>query len=95
MAVLLSREHAEALGNQVLANGWLARAKALLEGWPDSIEWGWVALVESERAVDPALAQAHAERALRVARLTRDPDLELAALLLAKDASIRSGGRER
>lgn len=91
VAVLLSREHAEALGNQAQANGWLARAKALLEGSPDSIEWGWVALVESERAVDPALALAHAERALGVARLTRDPDLELAALGRAGLAEIALG----
>jgi hypothetical protein len=41
---------------------------------------GWLALVESERAVDPVRALAHAERALAVARRARDPDLELAAL---------------
>ena len=46
VAVLLSREHAEGLGNDAVANGWLARAKDLLGGQPDSIEWGWVALVE-------------------------------------------------
>ena len=55
VAVLLSREHGEGLGNQALANGWLARAKDLLAPHPDSLEWGWVALVESERAVDPTL----------------------------------------
>jgi DNA-binding NarL/FixJ family response regulator len=91
VAVLLSREHAEALGNHALANGWLARARDLLEGLPDSTEWGWVALVESERAVDPTLAQGHAERALGVARRTRDPDLELAALGRAGLAEIALG----
>ena len=50
LAVLLAREHAEGLGNDALANGWLARAKAVLADYPDSVEWGWVALVESERA---------------------------------------------
>ena len=53
VAVFLSREHAEGLGNDALANGWLARARDLLGDHPDSIEWGWVALAESERAVDP------------------------------------------
>jgi hypothetical protein len=53
----------------------LARAKDLLGGQPDSIEWGWVALVESERAVDPTPALEHAERALAVARSARDSDL--------------------
>ena len=80
VAVLLSREHAEGLGNDVLASGWLARAKNLLGDDPDSIEWGWVALVESERALDPKQALEHGERALTIARRCRDADLELAAL---------------
>ncbi len=80
VALLLSREHADGLGNEALANGWLARARDVLAAHPDSIEWGWVALVESERAIDPAPALEDAERALAVARRNRDPDLELAAL---------------
>ena len=91
VAILLSREHAEGLGNDALANGWLARARDLLGGQPDSIEWGWVALVESERAVDPTPALEHAERALAVARSARDPDLELAALGRAGLAEIALG----
>ena len=55
VAVLLSRDHAEGLGNGAVANGRLARAKDLLDGQPDSIEWGWVTLVESERAGQPDL----------------------------------------
>lgn len=91
VAVLLSREHAEGLGNDAVANGWLARARDVLAGQPDSIQWGWVALVESERAVDPAPALEHAERALAVARSARDPDLELAALGRAGLAEIALG----
>ena len=91
VAVLLSREHGEGLGNQALANGWLARAKDLLAPHPDSLQWGWVALVESERAVDPTPSLAHAERALAMARRTRDPDLELAALGRAGLAEIGLG----
>src|SRR2546428_5106615 len=77
VALFLSREHADALGNDALANGWLARARDLLAPHPESSQWGWVALIESERALDPAVARAHADRALVVARQTRDPDLEL------------------
>jgi tetratricopeptide (TPR) repeat protein len=91
VAVLLSREHAEGLGNDALANGWLARARDLLDGYPDSVEWGWVALVESEQAVDPTPALEHAEQALAVARRTRDPDLELAGLGRAGLAEIALG----
>src|SRR6266511_3596684 len=91
VALLLSREHAEALGNHALANGWLARARELLAAHPGSLQWGWVALVESERAVDPKLALEHAERALAVARRIRDPDLELAVLGRAGLAEIALG----
>jgi hypothetical protein len=79
------------MGNDALANGWLARARDLLDGYPDSIEWGWVALVESEQAVDPTSALEHAEQALAVARQTRDSDLELAAPGRAGLAEIALG----
>jgi DNA-binding CsgD family transcriptional regulator len=95
VAVFLSREHAEGLGNDALANGWLARARDLLGDHPDSIEWGWVALAESERAVDPTPALEHAEQALAVARRTREPDLELAALGRAGLAEIALGRIEK
>jgi DNA-binding CsgD family transcriptional regulator len=91
VAILISREQAEGLGNGALANGWLARAKDLLADYPDSVEWGWVALVESERAVDPKQALEHADRALAVARRTRDSELELAALGRAGLAEIALG----
>ncbi len=94
VTVLLSREHGEALGNPALANGWLARAKDLLAAHPDSLQWGWVALVESERAVDPT-PLAHAEQALTVARRSRDGDLELAALGRAGTGRDRSGPESR
>jgi DNA-binding CsgD family transcriptional regulator len=91
VALLMAREHAEGLGNDVLANGWLARARDLLVDQPDSIEWGWVAVVESARAVDPKQALEHAKRALAVARRARDTDLELAALAKAGLAEIALG----
>src|SRR5215207_3650875 len=47
--------------------------------------------LESERAVDPTAALEHAEQALAVARSTREPDLELAALGRAGLAEIALG----
>ena len=88
VALLLAREHAQGLANDALANGWLAQAKGLLEDAPSSIEWGWVALVESERSMEPSSALAHAERAPALARRARDPDLELVALGKAGLAEI-------
>ena len=73
VALLLAREHDQGLANDALANGWLARAKGLLEDAPNSTEWGWVAFVESERSMEPSSALAHAERALTLARRARDP----------------------
>jgi DNA-binding CsgD family transcriptional regulator len=90
-AIVLAREHAEGLGNDALANGWLARARDLLAGHPHSVEGGWVALAQSERAVDPKKALDHAEGALAVARRARDVDLELAALGRAGLAEIALG----
>ncbi|MGH2712055.1 MAG: LuxR C-terminal-related transcriptional regulator [Actinomycetota bacterium] len=80
IALLLSREHSDALGNHALANGWLARARDLIAENRDSIQWGWIELVESERAVDPEEAHEHARRALEIAQRAGDSDLELGAL---------------
>jgi DNA-binding CsgD family transcriptional regulator len=91
VAVLLAREHAAGSGNDVLANGWLARARDLLTTHPDSVELGWVSLVEAERAADPASALDHAEQALAAGRRTRNPELELAALGQAGLAEIALG----
>jgi DNA-binding NarL/FixJ family response regulator len=91
VAVLLSREHAEGLGNDAIANGWLARARNLLADYPDAVTWGWVALLESERAVDPNHALDYAEQALAIARRSRDPELEIAALGKAGLAEIALG----
>jgi DNA-binding CsgD family transcriptional regulator len=91
VATLLSREHAQGSGNDALANGWLARARDLLAAHPDSVGWGWVALVDSERSIDPSVALSHAEEALAIARRTRDADLELAALGRAGLAEIALG----
>ncbi len=91
VALLLAREHADGLGNTALANGWLARARDVLADRPASTEVGWVALVESARALDPLVALAHAERALAMARRVRDVDLELGALGRAGLAEIALG----
>lgn len=91
VAIQLAREHASGLGNDVLANGWLARAADVLGEVPDSIEWGRIELVASERAIDPTAALEHAERALTIGRRNRAADLELAALGKAGLAEIALG----
>jgi DNA-binding CsgD family transcriptional regulator len=79
-ALFLSREHRSTLGNHVAANGWLARARDLVEAGPPGSAGGWVRLAESEAEADPARVLELATDALDQGRRFRDPDLELAAL---------------
>jgi tetratricopeptide (TPR) repeat protein len=79
-ALFLSKEHGHTLGNHAAANGWMARARDLLEPLPPSAVHGWLKLAESETEMDAAESLALASEALRAARRFRDPDLELAAL---------------
>ena len=80
VAVLMSSEYGDALGNEAAANGWLARARDLLAALPDSAVHGWLRLREAEVAMDPAEALVAARDALDAGRRFRDPDLELSAL---------------
>jgi DNA-binding CsgD family transcriptional regulator len=80
IALLLAEEYGEARGNDAASNGWLARARDLLEGSPPSVEHGWVRLAEARAASDPATSLEFAQEALEVARRFGDPDLELLAL---------------
>ncbi len=91
MALWVSTEYAEALGNDAAARGWLARAERLAaEAAPSPVE-GWLLLVRAERSVGPADALALAEQAMAVAAREADPDLELAALAHVGLARIRLG----
>jgi DNA-binding CsgD family transcriptional regulator len=67
-------------GRDAAANGWLARARRLLEGMETVPEHGWIAVEEAKRAATPEEAAAFAERALEVARATGDVDVEICAL---------------
>ncbi len=80
VALLLSREYAEARGNQAVANGWLARARDLLRDVPPSSEHGWLKLVEAQAAFDPSDVLERATEALEAGRQFDDADLELSAL---------------
>jgi len=80
VALLLSKEHGQTLGNHGAANGWLARARDLVSGLRPSSVQGWVKLAESEVEMDPAGSFDLAAEALEAARRFRDIDLELAAL---------------
>ena len=80
IALWLSREYGEVHRNEPAANGWLARASSLLESSAPSAEHGWLALMRSSRAIEPAEIEKLAREALELAREYKDPDLEIRAL---------------
>jgi DNA-binding NarL/FixJ family response regulator len=90
-ALFLWKEYGKTLGNQAVADGWLARARDLLEGTETSSAHGWLWLAESEVVVDPARSLDLAAKAFEVGRQLRDPDLELAAMGRAGLAQVSLG----
>jgi DNA-binding NarL/FixJ family response regulator len=91
VALFLWKEYGMTLGNLAVADGWLARARDLLEGQEPSAAHGWLWLAESEVGDDPARSLDLASRALEVGRQLRDPDLELAAMGRAGLAQVSLG----
>jgi DNA-binding CsgD family transcriptional regulator len=91
IALWLSREYLEAVGNEPASNGWLARAEGLLRDAEPAVEHGWLELTRGDRAFDPAQMRQHAEAALSIARDGSDPDLEASALALLGRARLLAG----
>jgi DNA-binding NarL/FixJ family response regulator len=91
VALWLAREYALTFGNDVVAQGWLARAERLLKDVAPGAEQGWLVLAHSERARDPQESTALAGRALDVAQSVGDLDLELRALAQLGLAEVSSG----
>jgi DNA-binding NarL/FixJ family response regulator len=79
LAVYLAGESRIA-GRSAEANGWLARARGLLDGLEPGGEHGWLAIEEAKRAPGAAEAAEHASRALTIAREAGDVDVEISAL---------------
>jgi DNA-binding CsgD family transcriptional regulator len=90
-AVWLAREYAEAVGNEAVSRGWLARAEGLVSRLPDGVEGGWLAVTRGLLRADPAAARDDARTALEVARSSGDPDLEATALALLGLGTIAAG----
>ena len=96
-AMALADIQAGMLGNPAVGQGWLARARRLLEGVGPCVEWGWyeLALTACDRTDVDELARS-AERALAVAAEYGDGDLEVRALAdgglaLVSQGRVREG----
>jgi ATP/maltotriose-dependent transcriptional regulator MalT len=79
LAVYLGGE-ARIDGRASEANGWLGRARRLLEDLGESSTHGWLLIEEAKRAPTAEEAGERATRALDVARATGDVDVEICAL---------------
>jgi DNA-binding CsgD family transcriptional regulator len=90
-AVWLAREYAEAVGNEAVSRGWLARAEGLISRLPDGAWGGWLAVTRGLLRADPATARDDARTALEIARSSGDPDLEATALALLGLGTIAAG----
>ncbi len=87
-------------GEAAVANGWLQRARRLLEAFPDSAERAWLEARESQIAMggDPDRAHRHATEGVRAARAAGAFDLEmlnrsLQGLALVSTGAVAEGMR--
>ncbi len=91
IALWLSREYVEAVGNEPASNGWLARAQGLLRDVESGPAHGWLDLTLGSRSFDPAEMRELAEAALGTARRSGDAELEASALALLGRALLLGG----
>ncbi|HZT76616.1 MAG TPA: LuxR C-terminal-related transcriptional regulator [Vicinamibacterales bacterium] len=100
VAVWVAWDCAAFRGEAAVANGWLQRARRLLEAFPDSAEAAWLEARESQIAMgsDPDGAHRHASEGVRAARAARAFDLEmlnrsLQGLALVSTGAVAAGMR--
>lgn len=73
------------------ARGWLARAERALEGAPECVGHGWVAVERARHGEDPDQQASYALEAVAVARRLQAPDLETFALSVVGRARVEAG----
>jgi len=90
LAIYLAGEH-RIDGQAAAANGWIARARRLLDDKDALPEIGWLEIEEAKRATNPVEAERHARAALEIAHTLGDPDVECMALAQLGRAVVTSG----
>lgn len=94
-AVWLASAFVDARGEVAVARGWLAQARALLEGQEPSDALGWLGLVEADLALsgerDLDGARARGQAVLVLAEQLGQPDLRTVALAIVGAAEVAAG----
>ena len=95
MAVWIAWDTAAFRGEQAVANGWLQRARRLLEGHPDAPENAWLALRAGVFALlddgDPEHAEKLAGEAVRIGQRLEAVDYEMVGRALHGFARVAGG----
>lgn len=93
VAIALAWEYRAYRGEPAVSDGWLGRARRLLEGARPTRERGWLALREASFALpeDPARARQRAAEAELLGRELGDLDLEMTASALDGLALVSQG----
>src|SRR5262249_45839738 len=93
VAMALAWDFRTVRGERAVGDGWLARARRLLEGLPTTSEHGWRALRERGFALpaDADLARRRRTEAEAIARGLDDVDLQMTALALDGLACVTQG----
>jgi len=95
MAVWLAWDTAAFRGEQAVANGWLQRARRLLDGRPESVEHAWLALRSGIFALlddgDAEVAERFASEAVRIGQALGAVDHEMVGRALHGFARVTAG----
>jgi LuxR family transcriptional regulator, maltose regulon positive regulatory protein len=93
VAIALAWEYRAYRGEPAVSDGWLGRARRLLEGFGPTRESGWLALREASFALpgNPGLARERSAEAESLARQLGDIDLEMTASALMGLALVSQG----
>jgi DNA-binding CsgD family transcriptional regulator len=93
VAIALAWDYRAFRGERAVSDGWLARARRLLEGSGPTREQGWLALRQASFSLpgDPVLARERCAEAEALGRELADIDLEMTALALGGLVRVSQG----
>jgi LuxR family transcriptional regulator, maltose regulon positive regulatory protein len=96
VAAWLAADHLEFRGERAVANGWLKRARRLLEGEPPGPDHGWLAVHEASLLLleDPDAAGRLGAEAAGLGRRYHVPELEMIGLATEGQALVLEGDLE-